>query len=559
MSANIKASVDGTRAIIGVGGVDQMTVSNAGVVTANSFVGAASSATALATGSTTARTLANRFADVVNVKDFGAVGDGIADDTAAIQAFFNFVTTNGKTGLLSEGQYKCDSGLTITLGTASFRIIGNGSESTVIFASNLFTGSKFIEIIGTGTVTQWEIGSFRIVNSGSASGKVGLTIGSPLSTTLIQGYHNSQIHDIKLSNFERLMDVVHARMIDFDRCGFWGEANTTDCTRIYQNGKFTGDLNFNSCQWVSHSNSPSKTGVRLISNFGPYSNVTGNNSLAGIRFNGCIFYSGEKAISLEAGSGSWIGQIFFTSGCQIDQETTNDIFVQCSSASSVIEDLTFDGIWMNKSTSAQMLFNSVASGKIRNVFITNTSFLQGLDAGIKIIDPIGTNCSNFTIIGNTFLDQDYIAGGCIQIEGGTHLTIAFNKAGKGLLNKFSGHLIKMFPNSSDFVIIGNDSKGITFGAVINDASGDVIKIIENNLGFNPVGESIVTVGASPFSLKNTSGYTQNIYIAGGTVSNVNINGFNVGYTGTGQLFALATGSTIVVTYTVAPSMYKRGI
>jgi hypothetical protein len=39
MSANIKASVDGTNAIIGVGGVDQMTVSNAGVVTANSFVG----------------------------------------------------------------------------------------------------------------------------------------------------------------------------------------------------------------------------------------------------------------------------------------------------------------------------------------------------------------------------------------------------------------------------------------------------------------------------------------------------------------------------------------
>ena len=84
MSANIKAT--NTEAIIGVGGVDQMTVSNAGVVTANSFVGNvtgnitgnitgnASSATALATGSTTARTLANRFADYYYIADF-ATGD----------------------------------------------------------------------------------------------------------------------------------------------------------------------------------------------------------------------------------------------------------------------------------------------------------------------------------------------------------------------------------------------------------------------------------------------------------------------------------------------------
>ena len=61
-----------------------------------------------ATGSTTARNLANRFADVVNVKDFGAKGDGVTDDTAAIQAA---VTASSKVVVIPSGTYKLTSAI----------------------------------------------------------------------------------------------------------------------------------------------------------------------------------------------------------------------------------------------------------------------------------------------------------------------------------------------------------------------------------------------------------------------------------------------------------------
>ena len=128
MSANIKASVDGTQAIIGVGGVDQMTVSNAGVVTANSFVGAMNGSSVTATGSTTARTLANRFADVVNVKDFGAVGDGVADDTAAIQAAVNSLATSGII-FIPKGIYKLNTNVVNSGKLVSYNISPEASFS----------------------------------------------------------------------------------------------------------------------------------------------------------------------------------------------------------------------------------------------------------------------------------------------------------------------------------------------------------------------------------------------------------------------------------------------
>jgi len=78
-----------------------------------------------ATGTTTARNLVTRFTDVVNVKDFGAVGDGVTDDTAAIQAAVNAVSANpiGGTLYFADGIYITQE---ITVGS-NIIIEGNGS------------------------------------------------------------------------------------------------------------------------------------------------------------------------------------------------------------------------------------------------------------------------------------------------------------------------------------------------------------------------------------------------------------------------------------------------
>lgn len=75
----------------------------------------------VAEGTTKPRMLKDRFADVVNVKDFGAVGDGVHDDTAAIQAAID----SGKNIFIPMGVYLC--GRELELKTKGQIITGAGA------------------------------------------------------------------------------------------------------------------------------------------------------------------------------------------------------------------------------------------------------------------------------------------------------------------------------------------------------------------------------------------------------------------------------------------------
>jgi putative cofactor-binding repeat protein len=81
----------------------------------------------LATGTTTPRNLVTRTADVVNVKDFGAKGDGVTNDTVSIQAALNWCISNNKGLFFSDGTYLMGH-CTIS---GSISIVGNRHGSII--------------------------------------------------------------------------------------------------------------------------------------------------------------------------------------------------------------------------------------------------------------------------------------------------------------------------------------------------------------------------------------------------------------------------------------------
>lgn len=89
------------------------------------------------------RTVTEKLQDVVSVKDFGAIGDGVADDTAAIQAAIDYVESRQWPGGVvyfppcAAGvftYYRISAPLTIT--KSHVALVGDGAEGTSILTTD---------------------------------------------------------------------------------------------------------------------------------------------------------------------------------------------------------------------------------------------------------------------------------------------------------------------------------------------------------------------------------------------------------------------------------------
>lgn len=101
--------------------------------------------TVLATGTSTARSLGDRFAEELNVLDFGAIDDGTGDNSTAFgNAISVAAARGGGTIFVPEGDFRFTSGVTVS--TTGVRFRGTGEKSIIRGVGNFntftFTGAS---------------------------------------------------------------------------------------------------------------------------------------------------------------------------------------------------------------------------------------------------------------------------------------------------------------------------------------------------------------------------------------------------------------------------------
>lgn len=174
--------------------------------------------TVIATGANAPRTLSDRFADTLNVKDFGAVGDGVTDDTVAIQSALTAIhTALGGTVYVPAGSYKLTETLEVGRNTSLI------SEGGVRFVRH-HSGTMLQNSLGVSSATTGYTGNGNLTVDG------GIWDGNAIS--YYDAFNHFEIGHAENLTFRNLtfldglrahaMDMSAVRNVTIENCKFLG-------------------------------------------------------------------------------------------------------------------------------------------------------------------------------------------------------------------------------------------------------------------------------------------------------------------------------------------------
>lgn len=485
------------------------------------------------------RTIESRLRETISVKDFGAVGNGVADDTVAISSAITEALsgTYARNIFFPAGRYKVTSALPII--DKSILVMGENPRSSQIAPSGNFDCLTF-----KGTASR--VADSGVVDCGIYAN--GMTGGFAVVVDWAQN-----------TTFENFIIADAQNCISLRQCG-----NTSFRNTLLDN--VMGDYGV----YAYASNTLRNGENDQIDIISFYDSVFQGNYTPGgpvptaellyldgrvhtLGFFGLRLLSSLRGLVCKnspALAQNFVPRFFMGSDLEVE-----NMYAETQRLDYAV-DYFVDSIFGAGSYTADGIYLGIGVG---NFNPGSGSVNSNSLCGVNIDGAVGVNINELSVYNNSLVGSG-VKSGIYIASASKDIAIRGGLAGKAywLPSYTENQKYGIEINSTDLVQIDNvNTRGNATGSIYPGGATIVGSYVKSCPGFNPTGASLRTVGASPYSY--TAGLAQEaVTLYGGTGVVVTVDGIALTNT-TPASFVLAPRKTAVISYDTAPTMAINGM